>query len=257
MKQLYWLLLPFSFFVEANSLENPYMVTLKPKSGDIMNSLLNGECKAIGNNKITCTFNQIMFSQRISTQDDLTAALATINAEPVAKDDELAELNGQICSEKSRQGFEDIVTSTQNESKKQLILKWVKLFDDYCPVTSDEEARYFAAKLATLIHEITNSSCGVSVNTYTLTFDAIENGDNSFWRSTNEPIDNPCGITNVVTMTPSKYGMWEYRGQRVLAFPENKNGLGQSCASMEVEPMVWSWNGEDIYKNCQIIGIGF
>ncbi|ELA9071206.1 TPA: hypothetical protein ACMDT1_003445 [Vibrio parahaemolyticus] len=256
MNQWYWLLLPLSFCVEASSLKTPHMFTLKPKSGDIMSSLLNGECTTISDNKIACTFNQILFSQRTSTQDDLNAELAKITTELETKENEVAELNRQVCSEEYRQGLSDIVASAKNENKKQLMTKWVELFDA-CPVTSTSEAKKLATKLVTLTHEIERTSCSVGVNTYTLTFDAIENGDNSFWRSTNEPIDNPCGMANVVTMTPSKYGMWEYRGMRVLAFPENQTGLGQSCLSMDVEPMVWSWDGEDIYKNCQIIGIGF
>ncbi|WP_299020999.1 hypothetical protein [uncultured Photobacterium sp.] len=257
MSRWYWLMATLAVNAQAETLKVPSMFTLKPKSGDIMSSILNGECKSISDKKMQCTFNQILLSQKIISQDEFEAKLTKIGSKQMEIGN-LDKLNGSLCDSATLKGMDEFIANISDERKKKHYNK-VKSILSACPLKNIDEAKSLTHRLMKFDYETQNITCNLSINTYDLEFTAIGNGENSYWRNTSEPLSNSCGMTNVVSMRhrPKYSGLWEYRGQRVISMPENKTLLGDPCTVMETEPMVWSWDGDDIYKNCQIIGVGF
>ncbi|OEF70961.1 hypothetical protein A162_21175 [Vibrio tasmaniensis 1F-155] len=242
---------------QAETLKVPSYLNLSPKSGDIMNSILNGGCKSITDTKMICTFNQITLSQHINSQDEIENKLSRIDAE-LLEVESLEKLNASVCDSSIIKGLNKLIESTSDERKKNHYSQWKSMYSA-CPLKNMDEAKDFLHHLTKLDVETQKETCKLSANTFDLEFTAVGSGENAYWRNTSEPLSNSCGMTNVVSMRQNSgySSLWEYRGQRVISMPENKTMLGEPCTVMETEPMVWSWDGDNIYKNCQILGVGF
>ncbi|WP_279146843.1 hypothetical protein [Photobacterium carnosum] len=242
--------------VHSEGLKIPNNFTLKPKSGDIMNSILNGECQPINNGKIKCYFNQVAFSKTDETHEELETKLARIDA-PKMKG--IKEFNKSFfCNQDTKQKIADMITQSNNPRKSEQLLKLEKLISN-CPIKNETEAKAIMHRMIKFDYETDKLTCKISFNTFELEFSKAGSGNNQYWRNISEPNINPCGLTNIVSMKYDKDGnIWEYSGHRVISIPKNKTFLGHdSCTTMNSKPMVWSLYGDDIYNNCQIINPGF
>lgn len=238
----------------SEGLKTPSYFTLKPKSGDIMNSILNGQCQSTSNNKIKCSFSQVIFSNKTKTLEELETELARIDTKEMKGD--IKEINKSLCDQDFKQKLAGMIAQSSNPRKSEHLSQFQKLISN-CPVKNEAEAKAMMRRMMKFGYESDKLTCKISFNTFELEFSKAGSGNNQYWRNTSEPNINPCGLTNVVSMKYDKYdSLWEYRAHRVISMPENKTFLGDSCATMNSEPMVWSWDGDDIYSNCKIITSG-
>ncbi|EJE4695231.1 hypothetical protein BFM26_002644 [Vibrio parahaemolyticus] len=240
--------------VHSEGLKIPSYFTLMPKSGDIMNSILNGQCQSISSSKIKCSFSQVMFSQKTKTLEELETELARIDAKDMKGD--IKEINKSLCDQEFKKELAGMIAQSNNLRKSEQLSKFKKIISD-CPVKNEAEAKAMTRRMIKFGYETENQTCKISFNTFDLEFSIAGSGNAQYWRNTSEPSINPCGLTNVVSMKYDQYdSLWEYRSHRIVSMPENNTFLGDSCETMNTEPMVWSWDGDDIYENCQIISSG-
>ena len=236
------------FAVSVHSIEPDFPTSgalLYPKSGDVKSSLFNIECSAPNRpTSIDCRTTQIIFRKKdVPPIDELLSS---------------SEYQGWVSGKNKGKKVKwcDELKSNQSafvnssDGVQQVIAHWT----EFCGAETPKEMKRHLASALELSLQRQANACQPLLLTDQYSFEWQQQSGK--WRSVSEANDD-CGTVVIMTLSSEGKGiLWEFEQNTVFTNLDGETFVG-SCrdrAEARKETMAWSWNGQPIEKNCQIIG---